>query len=150
MECKLPVSVHGVSQARILEWVVIPFSRQSSQSKDRTWGSCIGRQILYHWATREALQLLYLLLFRLIVMSDSSWTHVLQHARLLCPPLSLRVCSNSCPLSQWRYLTSSSSATPFSFCLQSFSASGSFPVSQLFTSGGQSIGALASMPPVNI
>ena len=51
---------------------------------------------------------------------------------------SPRVCSNSCPLSQWYYLTISSSAAPFSFCLQSFPASGSFPVSWLFTSGGQS------------
>ena len=48
------------------------------------------------------------------------WPHGLQHARLLCPPLSPRVCSNSCPLSQWCYLTISSSAAPFSFCPWSF------------------------------
>ena len=57
------------------------------------------------------------------------------------PPLSPRVCSNSYPLSQWCYLIISSSATPFSFCLQSFPASGSFPMCQLFTALGQSIGA---------
>ena len=62
---------------------------------------------------------------------------------LLCPALSPWVCSDSCPLSPWCYLTISSSADPFSFCPQSFPASGSFPVSQLFASGGQSIGALA-------
>ena len=59
-------------------------------------------------------------------------------------PLSPRVCSNSCPLSWWCYLTISSSAALFSFCLQSFPASGSCPVSQLFSSGGQNIGAVAS------
>ena len=78
--------------------------------------------------------------------------HGLQHTRLLCLPLSPRVCSNSCPLSQWCHLTTSSSATLFSFHLQSFPASGSFPMSQLFISGGQSIGASASgsILPMNI
>ena len=61
-------------------------------------------------------------------MSDTLWPHGLQHARLLCPPLSLGVCSNSCSLSQWCYLTISSSATPFSFCLQSFPTSGSLHI----------------------
>ena len=62
------------------------------------------------------------------------------------------VCSNSCPLSQWCYPTISSSVTPFSWCPQSFPASGSFPISQLFASGGQSIGASASASilPMNI
>ena len=69
--------------------------------------------------------------------------HSLQHTRLPSPSLSSGVCSSSYPLSQWCYLTTSSSATPFS-CPQSFSASGAFPMSQLFTSGGQSIGASAS------
>ena len=70
--------------------------------------------------------------------------HGLWHSRLPCPSPSPRVYSNSCPLSQWCYLTISSSATHFSFCLQSFLASGYFPMSQLFTSGGQSIGVSAS------
>ena len=72
------------------------------------------------------------------------WTQGLQHARLLCPLLSSGVCSNSRQFSWWCYLTISFSAIPFSFCLQSFPASGSFPMSQLFASGGQSIGASAS------
>ena len=68
----------------------------------------------------------------------------LQHARLPCPSLSPRICSDSCLLSRWCHPTISSSAAPFSFCLQSFPAPGSFPVKQLFTSGGQSIEASAS------
>ena len=82
-------------------------------------------------------------------MSDSLWSHGLQLARLPCPSLSPRVCTNLCPLSQWCYLTISSSAALFSFCLQSFPASLYFPVSQLFTSGGHSIDASASVLPVN-
>ena len=84
-------------------------------------------------------------------MSDSFQPHGLQHARLLCPSSSPRVCSNSCPLSWWCYPTISSSVVPFS-CLQSFPASGSFQMSQLFTSGGQRIGASApaSVLPMNI
>ena len=77
-------------------------------------------------------------------MSDSLQPHGLQHTRPLCPPLSHRICSDSCPLSQWCYLTMSSTFSLFSSCLQSFPASGSFPMSQFFASGGQSIGASAS------
>ena len=85
-------------------------------------------------------------------MSNSLQPHGLQHARLLCPPLSPGVFSNSCPLSWWCHPTISFSALLFSFCLQSFSASGSFPVNQFFTFGGQSVGALASESalPMNI
>ena len=72
-------------------------------------------------------------------MSDSLQPLGLQHARLPCPLLSPRACSNSCQLNQWCHLTISSSVTPFSSCSQSFPASGSFPVSWLFISGGQSI-----------
>ena len=74
--------------------------------------------------------------------------HELQNSRLPCPSLSPWVCSNSCPLSQWCYPTISSSLVPFSSCLQSFPASGSFPMSQHFVSGGQSIGASAAVLPV--
>ena len=70
--------------------------------------------------------------------------HGLQHIRLPCPSASPRVCSKSCPLSRWSHPTISSSVIPFSSCLQSFPASGSFPMSQFFASGGQSIGASAS------
>ena len=82
-------------------------------------------------------------------MSNSLRLHELQHARLPCPLLSPGVCSNSCPLSPRCYLTSSSSAIPFSFCLQSFPASGSFPMSWLFASGGQSIGNSVSVLQMN-
>ena len=93
--------------------------------------------------------MLLLLLFSRWVLSDSLWPHGLQHDKLLCPPLSSRVCLNSCPLSQ---LTISSSVISFSSCLQSFPASESFPMSQLFASSGQSIGASASASvlPMNI
>ena len=76
----------------------------------------------------------------------------LQHIRLPCPSLSPGVCSDSCPLSQWCHPTNSSSVVPFPFCLQSFPASGSFPMSQLFASDDQSIGSSVSPPifPMNI
>ena len=74
----------------------------------------------------------------------------LQHARLSCTSLSPRVCSNSRPLSWWCHPTISSSVVPFSSCLQSFPASRSFPMSRLFASGGQSIGASASVLSMNI
>ena len=76
-------------------------------------------------------------------MSNSLRPHGLQHARLPRPSLPPWACSDSCPLSRWCHPTILSSAAPF-FCLQSFPASGSFPVSQFFTSGGRSIGASAS------
>ena len=76
--------------------------------------------------------------------------HGLQHTRLLCPPQSPRVYSNSCPWKWWLCLTISSSVTPFSFCLKSFPASESLPKSQLFTLGGQSTGASASASALSI
>ena len=90
---------------------------------------------------------LSLLFFSPSVMSDSFWLHGLQHTRLLCPPLSPRVCSNSCPLSLWCYLTISSSAALFSSCPQSFLAPGSFPMSQLFAPGGPSLNWTGSPVP---
>ena len=84
-------------------------------------------------------------------MSDSLWPHEQQHNRLPCPSLSLRVCSDSCPLNRWCHPTIPSSIAPLSSCPQSFPASGSFPMSWLFASGGLSIGASASASvlPVN-
>ena len=87
------------------------------------------------------------------VMSNSLRPHGLQHARLSCPSPIPRAYSNSCPLSWWcQPTTTSSSIIPFSSCPQSFPASGSFPMSQLFPSGGQSIevSASASVLPMNI
>ena len=77
-------------------------------------------------------------------MSDSLWPYGLQHTRLPCP--------SPCPFSQWCHPTISSSVIPFSSCLQAFPASGSFPMSQFFASGGQRIGvsASASVLPMNI
>ena len=85
-------------------------------------------------------------------MSDSLWSHGLQYTRLPCPSTTPGAYLNSCPLSQWCHPTISSSVVPFSSCLQAFPASGSFPVSQFFTSGGQSLGVSASTSvlPVNI
>ena len=74
----------------------------------------------------------------------------LQHAKPPCPSQTPGVYSNSCPWSQWCHPTISSSVVPFSSHLKSFPASGSFPMSQFFASGGQSIGALASVLPMNI
>ena len=93
-----------------------------------------------------------LLLFSCSVMSFSLQPHRMQYARLPCPSPSPRACSNSCPLSQWCHPTISSSVIPFSSHLQSFPTSGSFPMSWLLTSGGQSIGASASASvlPMNI
>ena len=90
--------------------------------------------------------------FSCSVVSDSLRSHRLQYARLPCPSPTPRAYSNSCPLSQWCHPTISSSFIPFSFHLQSFPVSGSFPKSQFFTPYGQSIGisASASVLPMNI
>ena len=86
------------------------------------------------------------------VVSSSLWPHGLKHARLPCPSPTPRAGSNSCPSSQWCHPTISYSVIPFSSCLQSFPASRSFPMSQFFTSGGQSIGVSPSVSvlPMNI
>ena len=78
------------------------------------------------------------------IMSSSLWPHGLQHARLPCPSPTPKACSNSCPSSQWCHPTITSRVIPFSSHLQSFPASGSFPMNQFFTSGGQNIGVSAS------
>ena len=85
-------------------------------------------------------------------MSDSLWPHGLKHTRLPYPSPSPRACSNSCPPSLWCHSTILSSVAPFSSCLQSFPASGSFLMSWLFASGGQSTGASAAawVLPMNI
>ena len=86
----------------------------------------------------------------------SPWTYgvipgfpVLHHSRLPCSSPSPGVCSNLSQLSQWCHSTISSSVIPFSSCLLSFPASGSFPISQVFKTGGQSVGASASVLPMN-
>ena len=90
--------------------------------------------------------------FSCSVMSDSSQYHGPQHTRLPCPLQTPRACSNLCPSHWWYHPTISSSVIPFSSRPQLFSESGSFPVSQFFTWGGQSIGVSvsASVLPMNI
>ena len=90
--------------------------------------------------------------FSLSVVSDFLWPHGLQYARPPCPSPTSGVYSNSCPLSRWCHPSISSSVIPFSSCPQSFPASGSFPMTQFFESGGQSIGVSASalVLPMNI
>ena len=88
-----------------------------------------------------------LLLFGPSVLSHPLWPQGQQHARLPCPSPTPGVYSNSCPLIQWCHPSVSSSVVPFSSCPQSFPASGSFPMSRLFTSGVQSIGASAAVLP---
>ena len=112
----------------------------SSWTRDWTWALAVKVTNPNRW----------LLLFSHSFMFDSLWPHGLQHTRLPCASLSPSVCSNLCALSQWCHPTISSSVVPFSFCSWSFPASGSFPISRLFPSGGQSIRASASVFPMNI
>ena len=95
--------------------------------------------------------MLYSVQFRCSVVSNSLQPHESQHVRPPCPSLTPGFYSNSCPLNRWCHPAISSSIVPFSSCPQSLPASGSFPVSQLFTWGGQSIGvsASASVLPMN-
>ena len=114
------------------------------------WGQfllpVILKCILWEWVWFSSVE------FSHSVVSDSLWPHGLQHARLPCPSPTPGVYSNSCPLSRWCHPPISSSVIPFSSCLQSFPAAGSFPMSQFFESGNQSIGVSASalVLPMNI
>ena len=103
-----------------------------------------SRADLLRWSQKFGRIRRWHLLFSSSVMSDSLQLQGLQHARLSCPSPCPRTCSNSCPLSWWCHPTISSSVIPFSSCVQSFPASGSFQISQLFASSGQSIGVSAS------
>ena len=105
---------------------------------DTTYEKC------YSIKFRELLSQILLSLFSCSVVPNSLWPHGLQHPMLPCPSLSPGIFSNSCSLSWWCHPTISSSVIPFFSYLQSFPASGSFQMSQLFASGGQSIGASAS------
>ena len=113
------------------------FFSKGSQSIGASASTCVRSCYKNRGSSREKWKqdplLSFLLLFSCQGISDSLWPHGLQHTRLPCPSQSPRVCSNSCPLSQWCYLTISSSAALFLSCPQSF------PISQLFPSGGQSM-----------
>ena len=106
----------------------------------------------YRTSSNYVLDIIKQVQFSQSVMSDSSWPHGPQHARPPWPSPTPRVYSHSFPLSCWCHPTISSSVVPFSSCLQSFPAWGSFPMSQFFASGGQRFGvsALASVFPMNI
>ena len=175
-------TVRGILQARILEWVALPSPRDLSNpgikprspslqedslpaeqpGKPRNTG--VGSvSLLYQifptqessWGLLHCRQILYQLNYQFSSVTQSCPTlrpHGLWQAKPPCLSPTPGVNSNSCPLSQWCHPIISSSVIPFSSSLQSFSASGSFPMSQLFASGGQSIGASASTSvlPVNI
>ena len=117
--------------------------------KMKSW-SCFQNQAKMKKPLNRNLK--WLLLFSCLVVFHSLRTRGLQQARLPCPSPSLGTCSNSCLSSRWCHPTISSSIIPFSSCLQSFSASRSFLIRWLFTSGGKSIGAStsASVLPKNI
>ena len=152
---------HGDGQGRTIPgrvqhtWMVQSKCSCDSPHRQRTWmrdplkGSTKGRRAQRLWlSTVSTLE------FSSVshsVMSDSLWPHEPQHPRPPCPSLAPGVHPNPCPLSWWCYPTISSSVIPFSSCPQSFSASGSFQMSQLFISGGRSIGisASTSILPVN-
>ena len=137
MGCSLPgSSVHGILQARILEWVAMLSSRGSSWPRDQTR--------VYHIAGRFFTMGISSVQFSRSVVSDSLRPRELQHARPPSPSRTPRVYSNSCPSSRWCHPAISSSVVPFSSCPQSLPASGSFPLSQLCAWGGQSIGVSAS------
>ena len=114
--------------------------RQCIAAGDRALGLLVIGQLI----RKHQIPKLWWLLFSHSVVSNFLWPHGLQHTKLPCPSLSPRVCSNSSPLSWWGHPTISPSIVPFSSCLQFFPASGSFPMSWLFPSGGQNIGASAS------
>ena len=137
-------TVHGILQARILDWVAFSFSRGSSQTRDRAGVSCIAGGFFTSWATVQFSSVQ----FSRIWLFATPWITARQ---LPCPSPTLGVHSNSCPLSRWCNPAISSSVIPFSSCPQSLPASGSLPMTQLFTWGGQSIGvsAFASFLPIN-
>ena len=144
MDCSLPgSSVHGILQARILEWVAMPFSRGSSQPRDRTWVSHTTGGFFTVWATNYFTTYYprnQKSLFALLLLFSSSVLHYLpEFARLMS--IELVMLSNHLIICH-----------PLLLCIQSFPASGSFLTSQLFASGGQSIGASASASvfPMNI
>ena len=126
-------------------WLAFTVSSSLTQHCGKYWGLICSMNLHAN----------YNLVGRISSVTQSCLTlrpHRLQHARIPCPSPTPRACSNSCPLSWWGHPTISSSIVPFSTCLQSFPAPGSFPMNQFFASGGQSIGdsASASVLPMNI
>ena len=153
-------TVYGILQTRIMEWVALPFSRGSSQPRDRTQVSCIVGGFFTSWAKREALILLN---YRHTPICGDHFSRSVQSlsVQIFATPLitarqaslsitNSRSISNSSPLSRWCHPTIASSVIPFSSHLQSFPASGSFQMSEFFTSGGQfGVSASTSVLPMN-
>ena len=141
-------TVHGILQARILEWVAVSFSRGSSQPRGWTQASHIAGGFFTSWATREDLRASSVS----SVVPDSLQPYGLKHTRPPCTSPTPRAYSDSCLSCRWCHPTISSSVVLFSSHLQSLPASGSFLMSQFLSSGGQSIGvsASASVLPMNI
>ena len=156
MDCSPPgSSVHGVFQARILEWVAISSSRRSSPLRDQTCISSVsftaGRFFTAEPLGKFVYIHIYMVQFSHSVVSNPLQPHESQHSRLPCPSPTPGVYPNPCPSTRWCRPAISSSVVPFSSCPQSFPASRSFPMSQLFAWGGQSTGvsASASVLPMN-
>ena len=160
----------GVLSTILLYWTQYKIGNRCIQRESCHPGDC-SLQLILVWGDLTKLQEIKAILYKTMgfpswvsqvalssvqfsysVMSDSLWPHGLQHARLPYPSPTLRAYSNSCPLSQWCHPNISSSVLPISSCLESFLASGFFPMSQFFTSGGQSTeaSASASVLPMNI
>jgi len=146
MTCKVYISIFNWCLIKLIVYLPllvlisskIRFSGASSCSGclQESWNYCLPLELLFSNS----------------VVSESFLLHGLQHTMLLCPSSTPRVCTNSCPSSQWCHPTILSSIIPFSSCLQSFPASVSFPRSESFSSGGQGIrvSASASVLPMNI
>ena len=138
--------VHKVHSSMVLGcWTLLDWWPEAITR--HPWGSsksCLLKSLNLAVASSYLMNKFISLQFSHSVMSDSSLPHGLQHARPPCPSPTPGSYSNSCPLSWWRHPAISSSIVPFSSCLQSAPASGSFQMRQFFTSGGQSIEVLAS------
>ena len=147
MDCRSPGStVLGFSRQEYWSGLPCPSPGGLPDPGIKPWSPTWQADSFYHLSHQGSVR------FSHSVVSDSLQPHRLQHARRPCPSPTPVVYSNSCSLSWWYHPTISSFVLPFSSCLQSFPASGSFQISQFFTSGGQSIGvsASASVLPVNI
>ena len=137
------------------KWQPTPvFLPGESQGRGAWWAAIYGVAQSWTWLKRLSSSSSLVCIsvqFSRSVVSDSLRPHEPQHARPPCPSLTPGVHPNPCPMNQWCHPTISSSVFPFSSCPQSFPASGSFPMSQLFSSGGQSIGVSvsASVLPIN-
>ena len=139
MDCSPPGSaVHGISQARQLKEIAISFSRASFQLRDRSHISCIGRWILYHWATWWCCSVTELCMTLCNPMDWSTLGLPVSHYLLEFAQVHVHCIGDA--------IQPSHPATLFFCCPQSFPASGSFPVSWLFASSGQSTGGSASAP----